>query len=107
MFLPGDFAGFGSLALIMRLLRAGGRAAVVLPDGTLFGEGVKTRLKESTKDIWFYEHREPEGQKAYSMTTPIKVEHVQPCADWWAGTKREGRGETEVAWRVTADRQLP
>ena len=34
------------LALIMRLLKAKGRAAVVLPDGTLFGEGVKTRLKE-------------------------------------------------------------
>ena len=30
----------------MRLLRPGGRAAVVLPDGSLFGEGVKTRLKE-------------------------------------------------------------
>ena len=34
------------LALIVRLLKSGGRAAVVLPDGTLFGEGVKTRLKE-------------------------------------------------------------
>jgi type I restriction enzyme M protein len=34
------------LALIIRLLKSGGRAAVVLPDGTLFGEGVKTRLKE-------------------------------------------------------------
>lgn len=34
------------LALIIRLLKSGGRAAVVLPDGTLFGEGVKTRIKE-------------------------------------------------------------
>ena len=34
------------LALIVRLLKPNGRAAVVLPDGTLFGEGVKTRLKE-------------------------------------------------------------
>jgi type I restriction enzyme M protein len=34
------------LALIIRLLKKDGRAAVVLPDGTLFGEGVKTRLKE-------------------------------------------------------------
>jgi type I restriction enzyme M protein len=34
------------LALIIRLLRKGGVAAVVLPDGSLFGEGVKTRLKE-------------------------------------------------------------
>lgn len=35
------------LVLIMRLLRAGGRAGLVLPDGTLFGEGVKTRIKEA------------------------------------------------------------
>jgi type I restriction enzyme M protein len=34
------------LALIVRLLKVKGRAAVVLPDGSLFGEGVKTRLKE-------------------------------------------------------------
>jgi type I restriction enzyme M protein len=34
------------LVLIMRLLKDGGRAAIVLPDGTLFGEGVKTRIKE-------------------------------------------------------------
>ena len=33
-------------ALIIRLLKPNGRAAVVLPDGTLFGEGVKTRIKE-------------------------------------------------------------
>jgi len=34
------------LVLIMRLLKDGGHAGVVLPDGTLFGEGVKTRIKE-------------------------------------------------------------
>jgi type I restriction enzyme M protein len=34
------------LVLIVDLLKPGGRAAVVLPDGTLFGEGVKTRVKE-------------------------------------------------------------
>ena len=33
------------LVLIMHLLREGGRAAVVLPDGFLFGEGIKTRIK--------------------------------------------------------------
>ena len=127
------------LALIIRLLRSGGRAAVVLPDGTLFGEGVKTRLKEHlleqcnlhtivrlpnsvfkpyasigtnllflekgepTRDIWFYEHSVPEGQKAYSMTKPIRVEHLQSCVDWWGGAERAGRVETAVAWRVTAD----
>ena len=127
------------LALIVRLLKTGGRAAVVLPDGSLFGEGVKTRLKEHlmeecnlhtivrlpnsvfkpyasigtnllffekgepTKDIWFYEHHVPEGQKAYSMTKPIRVEHLKPCVKWWGGAKRKGRKETEIAWRITAD----
>jgi type I restriction enzyme M protein len=126
------------LALIVRLLKQDGRAAVVLPDGTLFGEGIKTRLKEHlmeecnlhtivrlpnsvfkpyaaigtnllffekgapTKDIWFYEHRVPEGQKAYSMTKPIRLEHFQECSDWWCGNDRKGREETPQAWRVTA-----
>jgi type I restriction enzyme M protein len=127
------------LALIVRLLKKDGRAAVVLPDGTLFGEGVKTRLKEHlmeecnlhtivrlpnsvfkpyasigtnllffekgepTKDIWFWEHRVPEGQKAYSMTKPIRLEHFQPCMDWWGGKDREGREETPQAWKVSAE----
>jgi type I restriction enzyme M protein len=127
------------LALIIRLLKAGGRAAVVLPDGTLFGEGVKTRLKEHlmqecnlhtivrlpnsvfkpyasigtnllffekgepTKDIWFWEHRVPEGQKAYSMTKPIRLEHLQTCIDWWGGKSRKGREEGPFAWKVTAE----
>jgi len=122
------------LALIVRLLKPQGRAAVVLPDGTLFGEGVKTRLKEhlleecnlhtivrlpnsvfkpyasigtnllffekgtQTHTVWFYEHRVPDGQKAYSMTRPIRFEHFKPCIDWW--DKRE---ENEVAWKVTID----
>jgi len=124
------------LALIIRILKPEGRAAVVLPDGSLFGEGVKTRLKEQlleecnlhtivrlpnsvfkpyasigtnllffekgtpSKDIWFYEHRVPDGQKAYSMTKPIRIEHFRPCVDWWGGAKRKGRVETEVAWKV-------
>jgi type I restriction enzyme M protein len=127
------------LALIIRLLKSGGRAAVVLPDGSLFGEGVKTRLKEHlmeecnlhtiirlpnsvfkpyaaigtnllffekgepTNDIWFYEHQVPEGQKAYSMTKPIRFEHLKGCIDWWGGAKRKGRKETSQAWKVTAD----
>ena len=126
------------LALIIRLLKPGGRAAVVLPDGSLFGEGVKTRLKEHlmeecnlhtivrlpnsvfrpyasigtnllffekgepTRDVWFWEHLVPEGQKAYSMTRPIRVEHLDDCADWWGGTKRVGREVGERAWCVSA-----
>ena len=120
------------------MLKAHGRAAVVLPDGSLFGEGVKTRLKEHlmqecnlhtivrlpnsvfkpyasigtnllffekgtpTQDIWFYEHRVPATQKAYSMTRPIRTEHLQGCVDWWGGASREGRAETDVAWKVSA-----
>ena len=38
------------LNLIMHLLKKGGRGAIVLPDGTLFGEGVKTRIKEKLLD---------------------------------------------------------
>ena len=127
------------LALIIRILKPEGQAAVVLPDGSLFGEGVKTRLKEHlmeecnlhtivrlpnsvfkpyasigtnllffekgapTKDIWFYEHRVPEDQKAYSMTRPIRIEHFKPCVEWWGGTKRKGRVESDVTWKVTAD----
>ncbi|XCN72451.1 MAG: class I SAM-dependent DNA methyltransferase [Candidatus Electrothrix aestuarii] len=34
------------MTLIIHLLKKGGRAAVVLPDGFFFGEGTKTRLKE-------------------------------------------------------------
>jgi len=34
------------LILIMKLLRDEGRCGLVLPDGFLFGEGVKTRIKE-------------------------------------------------------------
>jgi len=127
------------LALIVRLLKPGGRAAVVLPDGTLFGEGIKTRLKEHlleecnlhtivrlpnsvfkpyasigtnllffekgapTQTIWYYEHQIPEGQKAYSMTKPIRFEHFQPCIAWWGDAQRSGRTENAVAWSVTID----
>jgi type I restriction enzyme M protein len=38
------------LQLIIHLLKDGGRGAIVLPDGTLFGEGVKTRIKQKLLD---------------------------------------------------------
>ena len=34
------------LVYIMKMLKPNGRVGVVLPDGSLFGEGVKTRIKE-------------------------------------------------------------
>jgi type I restriction enzyme M protein len=127
------------LALIIRLLKPGGRAAVVLPDGSLFGEGVKTRLREHlmeecnlhtivrlpnsvfrpyasigtnllffekgtpTEGTWFWEHPVPAGQKAYSMTRPIRLEHLSDCAAWWGGPQREGRVESARAWKVSAE----
>jgi type I restriction enzyme M protein len=39
------------LYLLMTVVRDGGRAALVLPDGTLFGEGIKTRLKERLLEV--------------------------------------------------------
>ncbi len=34
------------LVMMMHLLKDGGRAAIVLPDGSLTGEGVKARIRE-------------------------------------------------------------
>jgi len=125
--------------IVNKLLKEdGGRAAVVLPDGFLFGEGIKAKIKEEllekchlhtvvrlpngvfnpytgiktnllfftrgrpTGDIWFYEHRYPEGVKSYSKTKPLRIEELKPIADWW-GTESDGFGgrvETEQAWRV-------
>ena len=45
----------------------------------------------------------PEGQKAYSMTRPIRVEHLDDCAEWWRGTERAGRMDGGRAWKVSAD----
>jgi type I restriction enzyme M protein len=58
---------------------------------------------EPTTETWFYEHHVPEGQKAYSMTKPIRIEHLQGCVDWWSGSERKGRVESEVAWKVKID----
>jgi type I restriction enzyme M protein len=61
------------LLLIMTLLEEGGRAALVLPDGTLFGEGVKTRLKEQLLEECDLHTvvRLPKG--VFNPYTPIKT----------------------------------
>lgn len=122
------------LVLIMRLLKKNGRAGIVLPDGTLFGEGMKTSLKKAlleecnlhtivrlpksvfapytsiatnllfftkggpTKEIWYYEHPFPEGQKAYSMTNPMRVDEFEIEKKWW-----NKRVENDHAWKVSID----
>jgi type I restriction enzyme M protein len=127
------------LILIMTLLKPQGRGAIVLPDGTLFGEGVKTRIKEKlleecnlhtvvrlpngvfnpytgiktnllffskgepTKEVWYYEHPYPVGYKSYSKTKPIRIEEFAPEKAWWGGENRNGREESELAWRVSVE----
>lgn len=119
------------LILMIHLLKQGGRAGIVLPDGSLTGEGVKQRVRRKlleecnlhtiirlpnsvfqpyatvatnllffskgtpTKEIWYYEHRLPEGQKSYSKTKPIRLEEFNPVKAWW-----NDRRESDLSWKV-------
>lgn len=123
------------LLLMIRYLRDGGRAAIVLPDGSLTGDGVKERIREeflkqcnvhtivrlpnsvfqpyasvatnllfftkgeATKEIWYWEHKLPEGQKSYSKTRPIQKSEFASLKEWW-----NKRSENEQAWRVPVER---
>lgn len=120
------------LILFIQLLNNGGRAGIVLPDGSLTGEGVKQRVRQKlledcnvhtiirlpqsvfapyatvntnliffekgkqTKEIWYYEHKLPEGYKAYSKTKPIRIEEFEEIKSWW-----KNRKESEVSWKVS------
>ena len=119
------------LILMIHLLKQGGRAGIVLPDGSLTGDGVKQRVRQKlleecnlhtiirlpnsvfqpyatvatnllfftkgtpTKEVWYYEHRLPEGQKAYNKTKPIQAKEFNPIKDWW-----NDRKESDIAWKV-------
>jgi len=119
------------LVLMIHLLKNGGRAGIVLPDGSLTGEGVKQRVRHKlleecnlhtiirlpnsvfqpyatvatnllffikgspTTEVWYYEHRLPEGQKSYSKTKPIRLEEFNPIKNWW-----NNRKEDDVTWKV-------
>jgi type I restriction enzyme M protein len=119
------------LVLMIHLLKNGGRAGIVLPDGSLSGEGTKQRVREKlltecnlhtiirlpnsvfqpyatvatnllffekgkqTQEVWYYEHRLPEGQKSYTKTKLIRLEEFNPIKEWW--NKRE---ENDLAWKV-------
>ncbi len=120
------------LVLFMKLLKPNGQAGIVLPDGSLTGDGLKSRIRQKwleecnlhtivrlpnsvfapyatvatnllffkkgskTKEVWFYEHRLPEGQKSYSKTKHIKLSEFDPIKAWW-----KKRTESEVAWKVS------
>ncbi len=122
------------LILMIHLLKQGGRAGIVLPDGSLTGDGVKQRVRqklledcnlhtiirlpnsvfqpyatvatnllfftkgEPTKEIWYYEHRLPETQKAYNKTRPIQVKEFDPIKKWW-----NKRKESDVCWNIGID----
>ena len=119
------------LIMMIHLLKNGGRAGIVLPDGSLTGEGVKQRVRErlltecnlhtiirlpnsvfqpyatvatnllfftkgtATKDVWYYEHRLPEGQKSYSKTKTIQAKEFEPIKAWWTN-----RAESDICWKV-------
>lgn len=123
------------LLLMIRYLREGGRAAIVLPDGSLTGDGVKQRIREEfltqcnvhtivrlpnsvfqpyasvatnllfftkgapTKEIWYWEHKLPEGQKSYSKTKPIQKSEFSSLKEWWGK-----RVENEQAWKVPVEK---
>jgi len=73
---------------------------VRLPQSTFHPATVSTNLLffekgSPTKDIWYYEHRLPEGQKSYSKTKPIQFDEFAAMVNWWSQ-----REENELAWRV-------
>lgn len=76
------------LVLIIHILKDRGRAAIVLPDGSLFGEGIKTRVKEKllTECNLHTIVRLPNG--VFSPYTGIKTNILfftkgQPTKDIW------------------------
>ncbi len=76
---------------------------VRLPQSTFHPATVSTNLLffqkgTQTKEIWYYEHRLPEGQKSYSKTKPIRFDEFAPMIEWWGN-----RQENEVAWRVRVE----
>jgi type I restriction enzyme M protein len=106
------------LQLIVEVLAPNGRAAVVLPDGTLFGEGVKTKIKKLlTEECNLHTIvRLPNG--VFSPYTGIKTNILfftkgQPTKDIWfyehpypEGVKNYNKTkpmrfeefQTEIAW---------
>jgi type I restriction enzyme M protein len=73
---------------------------VRLPQSTFHPATVSTNLLffekgTPTKEVWYYEHQLPEGQKSYSKTKIIQFDEFAPLIKWWGKRK-----ETGVAWRV-------
>lgn len=76
---------------------------VRLPQSTFHPATVSTNLLffekgSATREIWYYEHRLPEGQKSYSKTKAIQFDEFAPMIEWW-----NQREENEVAWKVKVE----
>jgi len=76
------------LQYIIEMLKDGGRAAVVLPDGTLFGEGVKTKIKKLLLDECNLHTLIRLPSSVFAPYTPIKTnilffEKGTPTQDVW------------------------
>lgn len=76
---------------------------VRLPQSTFFPATVSTNLLffekgTPTKEIWYWEHRLPEGQKSYSKTKAIQFDEFTPLIEWW-----DNREENETAWKVNVN----
>lgn len=76
------------LQLIVEILKDKGRAAVVLPDGTLFGEGVKTKIKKMLMDECNLHTIVRLPNSVFAPYTSIKTnilffEKGQPTKDIW------------------------
>ena len=48
-----------------------------------------------TKEVWYYEHRLPDGYKAYNKTKPIQAKEFEPIKKWW-----NHRTESDICWKV-------
>ena len=51
-----------------------------------------------TKEIWFFQHKVPKGQKNYSKTKPIQFSEFEKEIAWW-----NNRSENDYAWKVSIE----
>ena len=128
------------MSVIMYRLKRNGKAAIVLPDGFLFGtDNAKVAIKEKllnefnlhtvirlphsvfapytsittnilffdktepTKETWFYRMDMPQGYKNFSKTKPIKLEHLDPIANWWDNREEINIDGFDKARKYTAE----
>ncbi|KGN33898.1 SAM-dependent methyltransferase [Knoellia sinensis KCTC 19936] len=84
-----------NLHTVLRLPNGVFAPYTLIPSNVLFFEKGK-----QADHIWFYEHPLPEGRKNYTKTKPMTHEEFGPCEAWWGGSSREGRVETDQAWKV-------